>query len=194
MEEIWKDVVNFEGLYQISNFGLVKNNRTNKLLKFKYAGKGKYEQVCLLKQNQWYYLYIHRLVAEAFIPNPENLPEVCHKDENKYNNKVDNLVWGTHKENCNYPLYKIRQADSQKGKHAKEKNPMWNRHRTIAEKNAVRLSNSKKVECEGKCFSSLKECALYYDIKYATMKSYMKHNGEKMPKSWREKGLKYIDE
>ena len=65
------------------------------------------------KENKIYKKAVHRLVAIAFVPNPENKKEVCHKDENKHNNNVDNLVWGTHQENCNYPLYLKRQKESQ---------------------------------------------------------------------------------
>ena len=111
MKEIWKDVKGYEGSYQVSNLGNVKSldriitHRNGR--KFNVKGKmltpkkhtGGYSQVCLSKRN---YRYIHRLVAEVFIPNPENLPEVNHKDENKKNNHAENLEWCTSKYNTNY--------------------------------------------------------------------------------------------
>ena len=114
-EEIWKDITGFEGLYQISNFGnvrvldricnsAIKNSnkvlRKGKLLK-KY-NKGGYYYAFLMKDSKRYYFRINRLVAMAFIPNPNNLPYVNHKDENPLNNHVDNLEWCTAKYNCNY--------------------------------------------------------------------------------------------
>lgn len=103
MKEIWKDIKGYEGLYQISNLGNVKSM-------YNYRGIGNilkprlkkgYYQIGLRKNNvrKWY--AVHRLVAKTFIPNPDNLPQVNHKDENKLNNKVDNLEWCTvHYNNC----------------------------------------------------------------------------------------------
>lgn len=92
MKEIWKDVVGYEGLYQVSDKGQVKSLRRNKILSPINNGKN-YMAVILTKNGQNKYCKIHRLVVEAFIPNPNNLPQVNHKDENKQNNCVDNLEW-----------------------------------------------------------------------------------------------------
>ena len=115
MKEIWKDIPNFEGLYQVSNLGnikgldryvnsAIKNNnrvkRKGKLLK-QYNKRG-YFQVSLSKNHKRYYFNVHRLVAIAFLPNPDNLPQVNHKDENPLNNILSNLEWCTAKYNCNY--------------------------------------------------------------------------------------------
>ncbi len=94
--EIWKDIEGYEGLYQISNEGNVKNFRRDTILK--PSGK-RYKGVTLSRDNIKYYPNIHRLVAEAFIPNPNNYPIVMHKDNNGCNNKMENLKWGTHSEN-----------------------------------------------------------------------------------------------
>lgn len=196
MEEIWKDVEGFEGLYQVSNLGRVKSfgyGKKERILKQKQIGPGYkddkgYYGVNLSKNNVLYYKSVHRLVAIAFVPNPDNKPEVCHKDEDKHNNCADNLIWGTHKENCNYPLYLIRQKESQAGKQAGEKNGMYGRKRTEKEKEGIRRANSKKVVCEGKVFSSVKECANYYNVCYSTLKTYLSKN---IPKKWKELGLKY---
>ena len=108
MEEIWKDVKNYEGLYQISNLGrlksverIYKNRKCKELIKKTSVANG-YERIGLSKNGEIKYFSIHRLVAEAFIDNPKNLPCINHKDTNKRNNKVDNLEWCTHKENNNY--------------------------------------------------------------------------------------------
>lgn len=105
MIEIFKDIEGYEGLYQISNYGNVKSlnfNRTGKekILKPTKNSDG-YLQICLHKQGIKKH-YIHRLVAQAFIENPNNLPQVNHKDEDKTNNYIENLEWCERKYNINY--------------------------------------------------------------------------------------------
>ena len=111
MEEIWRDIKNYEGLYQISNLGRVKrlrfinrhlNFEKEKILKPYKDGGNYYFVIGLHKDGKRKYKAIHRLVAETFIPNPNNYPVVNHKDENKLNNRIDNLEWCTHKYNSNY--------------------------------------------------------------------------------------------
>ena len=104
MEEIWKDIKGYEGKYQVSNYGNVKSlnyHRTGKerLLKPTLQKKG-YLYVSLCKPLKKF--KIHRLVAETFIPNPDNLPQVNHKDEDKTNNYVGNLEWCSLLYNINY--------------------------------------------------------------------------------------------
>jgi hypothetical protein len=106
MIETWKDVKDYEYLYQISNLGNVKSlhysgGKKEKILKFSKDKDG-YLQVNLTKNKKHKNYKVHRLVALNFIPNPDNLPQVNHKDENKQNNKVDNLEWCTNKYNNNY--------------------------------------------------------------------------------------------
>ena len=100
MIEEWKTVTNFSN-YQVSNLGNAKNIKTNKMLKLHNSGRG-YLQVSLSKNGKTKQFYIHRLVAEHFIPNPENKPEVNHIDENIQNNVADNLEWCNHSYNQNY--------------------------------------------------------------------------------------------
>lgn len=99
--EFWKDIKGYEGLYQISNSGNVKSLRTNKILKTNMNNCG-YKQVILSYKGKIKSKRIHRLVAEAFIPNPNNYQQVNHKDENKINNEANNLEWCDCKYNINY--------------------------------------------------------------------------------------------
>lgn len=112
MEEEWRDIKGYEGLYQISNKGKIKSLERlspqkhlipEKILNTCHAEAG-YVDVSLYKDGKRMHKKPHKLVAEAFIPNPDNLPEVDHIDANKDNNCVENLRWVTHKENCIHPL------------------------------------------------------------------------------------------
>lgn len=100
MEESFRSIKDFP-TYMISNHGRVINNKTNRVLK-SCIGKYGYSQISLNKNNKGYSQYLHRLVAEAFIPNPENKPEVNHKDGNKLNNNDWNLEWSTRKDNIKH--------------------------------------------------------------------------------------------
>lgn len=113
MKEILKDVVGFEGLYKISNLGRVYSLKTNKFLRH-HNNKLGYAKVILRKNNKNHGCQVHRLVAKAFLPNPRNLPEVNHKDENPRNNILENLEWCTKKYNNNYGTKiqrKVRNTD-----------------------------------------------------------------------------------
>lgn len=101
--EIWKDIEGYEGLYQVSNEGRVKSfwSGKEKILK-QHNCKGYLEVGLYKKEDKQKYKLIHRLVAETFIPNPNNLPQINHKDENKTNNSVDNLEWCSRSYNINY--------------------------------------------------------------------------------------------
>ena len=100
MEEIWKDIEGYEGLYQVSNMGRVRSLRKNIILR-EGISRG-YSVLNLSKNGKPLTKKVHRLVANAFIPNPDNLPQVNHKDENKLNNCADNLEWCTQEYNLNY--------------------------------------------------------------------------------------------
>lgn len=115
MKEIWIDIKGYEGLYQVSNLGQVKSldriivcRKTNAKRKFKGCiliptlKPFGYPWVSLHKDGKKHTKLIHRLVAEAFIPNPDNLPCVNHKDENPSNANVNNLEWCTQQYNVLY--------------------------------------------------------------------------------------------
>lgn len=119
MEEIFKDIEGYEGYYQISNLGRVKSlgkgNSNNSKEKILILGKdgGGYAKTTLYKDGKQKIFKVHRLVAKAFIPNPNNLPCVNHRDENKNNNCVDNLEWCTIEYNNNYGTRKARIAEKE---------------------------------------------------------------------------------
>ncbi len=109
MQEEWKDIIGYNGKYQVSNFGNVRSTDRyyrqdngkgfesehlykGKMLKPFYTERG-YKRIGLSQKGKVKYYTIHKLVAMAFISNPNNLPQVNHKDGNKENNKVDNLEW-----------------------------------------------------------------------------------------------------
>ena len=104
MEEIWKDNEGFEGRYQISSLGRVKSflkdTDNGVILKPMVCTNG-YLRIDLRNNGRTYKLLVHRVVAEAFLPNQNHFEYVNHKDESRDNNCVDNLKWCTHKYNVN---------------------------------------------------------------------------------------------
>lgn len=105
MEEIWKDIKCFEGEYQISNFGNLRHFSKGEWRLRKNTNKtGWYFNVILYGKSHKKSCKIHRLVAEAFIPNPENKPQVNHIDCNRQNNHIENLEWVTAKENMQHAI------------------------------------------------------------------------------------------
>lgn len=114
--EVWKDVVGYEGMYQVSNLGRVRslgryvsNNPNGKKKRYIEGrvlipndnSKG-YKYVCLSVEQKHAHKYVHRLVAEAFLSNPHHYEQINHKDENKWNNNVNNLEWCNSQYNMDY--------------------------------------------------------------------------------------------
>ena len=151
MEE-WRDIKGYEGLYQVSNLGRVKSLGNSKSKKEKilkpYSNIG-YFHVILSKEGIHKNCRVHRLVAEAFIPNLNNYKEVNHKDEDKENNSSYNLEWCDRKYNNNYGTRTQRFSESMKGKYKGSKNPA-----------------ARKVQCitTGKKFNCIKEASEYYYV------------------------------
>lgn len=166
-QEIWKDIKDYEGSYQISNLGRVKS-----LSKTLWNGVGYFEskerilvpgkdkdgylQVGLYKNKKRKSFKIHRLVGQHFILNEENKPEINHKDGDKQNNNVNNLEWVTSSENSTH-AYKAGLLKIKKGK----ENPLHYKFK------GTNNPTAKKVKCitTGKIFETILEGANYYNIK-----------------------------
>ena len=110
-----KDIAGFEGRYAVNTDGYVWSHKRKKYLKPRYTKKG-YARVHLGINTDY---YVHRLVAETFIPNPYNLPEVNHIDGNKLNNDFSNLEWCTHQQNID-AYRKLEKYHPRGGRHVKQ--------------------------------------------------------------------------
>lgn len=118
----WRDVPGYEGLYQVSDNGQVRSldrrvyNAHNGWIKIKgktlkaFTDRDGYQKVVLCREGVTCYCGVHRLVALAFIPNPENKPCIDHINTVTNDNRVDNLRWATHKDNANNPLTILKQS------------------------------------------------------------------------------------
>ena len=147
----WKIIDGFTD-YRVSENGDVYSTKRNKILR--QHKRKNYLGVYLYAKDKRQYRLVHRLVANAFIPNPNNLPQINHKDENSLNNCVDNLEWCTAKYNCNYGTHIEKIRERMKGhkpfkgkKHteeAKEKMRIAKLGRTLTEDHKKKISASNK--------------------------------------------------
>lgn len=151
MQEIWKDVVGASEYYQISNLGNIRNKITGEILKPSTSGPYLHIE---LRYGINKYFSIHRMVAEAFIPNPFNFRCVNHIDENKRNNRVDNLEWCTYQYNCRYGKgalqrnHKVIQYDM-----AGNALKIWDSMKEASEKLNIKYQNISRC-CRGKSKSA----------------------------------------
>ena len=147
MEEIWKDIPEYLGIYQVSNYGSIRKVgkcKKPKLMSPKPNQKG-YLRVCFAVGGKARFYRVHRLVAQAFIPNPLNKPQINHKDGDKLNNCVSNLEWVTNQENC---------------EHA-QRNGLTNYHK----RPVVLMKNGKAI----KKFESISDAVRKSNIKFETI-------------------------
>ena len=139
----WKKIEDFEN-YSVSKNGEVRNDKTGRILK-KCKDSNGYEVVNLYENGKRKNFKIHRLVAEAFIQNPYNLPCIDHVNTIRDDNRVENLKWCTHKENCNNPLTLENCSEAKKG----ENHPMYgNQH---SEEAKQKISEANKGENNPRC-------------------------------------------
>ena len=158
--ELWKEVEGFSGYY-VSNIGRIKSfqlSKDGKILKTPVDKRG-YKQVNLTRNGEHHHLKVHRLVAIAFIDNPDNKPFVNHMDEDKTNNSVGNLDWVTPIENVQWGTAIQRQINTQR-KTSKFRKPIL------------------AVDEQGKqfLFSSIRECAREIPISYASIHKVLQGN------------------
>lgn len=132
-----KDIIGYEGLYAVTSCGRIWSYCSKKFLQQQVDGNG-YLRVSLSYNGKSTTFKVHRLVAEAYIPNIDNKPQVSHKDECKTHNWVGNLEWATSKENNNMPLRKQRGSDSHKG----DKNSFYGKKHSNESK--IAISESRK--------------------------------------------------
>ena len=179
MCEIWKDVIGYEGLYQVSSLGKVKslareskrNTFKEKILNPHLDGRG-YPFVALYRNNVPKQIKVHKLVATAFLDNPENKPTVNHIDEDKTNNTAENLEWATFKENANHGTRNQRIASANRENHnrcAKQRKPVdqydingyfmntWNSASAVAD--FFKINRSEITQC---CKGKRKQCKNYF--------------------------------
>ena len=210
--EIWKDIDEYIGYYQVSNLGRVKSLdrvtsegrfRKGKILKPTVCASG-YHVVELCKNNNGKQYRVNILVATAFITNddPINKTQVGHKDETKTNNRADNLEWVTPKENCNMPLRKQRISDSLTGKRLSDE------HKSNLSKSHVGYQPNEETKdrcreamknrfipviCDGIIFECIEDCAKHYNVNSCTLSLYLSGKYP-MPKKWTDKGLQKINQ
>jgi len=174
-QEVWKPIVGYEGFYEVSNLGRVKaveriveNNggqqrRKERIMRLRIGRLG-YLNVTLCRESITRVFSVHRLVAQAFIPNPENKPYVDHIDTDPSNNNVDNLRWVTQHENAMNPLTREHNSKSKMGhpnylpshsEESKRKISEKNRGKVRSEELKQRLSDIHKTSED--CLRASKE-------------------------------------
>lgn len=192
-----KPVVGYEGYYEVDMYGNVysvartvqvnDNGRIyDKPVKEKKLTASKhscgYRTVALTRNGKTEQQYIHRIVAEAYIPNPQNLPFVNHKDEDKANNFVANLEWCTHEYNITYGTATERRVEKLKGKSFTDEHK-----EKIRQSNLGKHGQQRKVICvdDGMVFGSYNEAGKHYGISPMTVKSCCERKSKGKVKTFR---------
>ena len=153
MVEIWENIPEFDGKYQVSNFGNIKSfYKDPQGYIIKQRVQQGYKIVHLHKNKKSFYFRVHRLVAEVFIPNPEKKPQVNHKNGNKLDNIVSNLEWCSCKENILHKFNILRY----KSKGGKPKKPI------ICCETGIEYESTKEAERQtGIKFSAIADAAMH---------------------------------
>ena len=181
MMEEWRAVPGYEGLYEVSNIGNVRNVRRNTLLRLQKTKYG-YIQVWLYKNGISTGLKVHRLVAQAFLPNPDNLPMINHKDEDKTNNRVENLEWCDAKYNNTYGTRQDKVRDTA------IKNGSWS---GLSKEEYDKWYYEKNKEKKREYYEKNKEKIREYHMEYN--KKYYEKNREKIREKQREYDREYYE-
>ena len=196
MEEIWKDILGYEGIYQVSNLGNVKSldrdyiagsgsiiHRNEHFIKPSKNTKG-YLIVRLFKNGKSRTMLVHRLVAEAFIPNPDNKPQVDHINGDKKLNVVSNLRWATNEENCRNPntIWKTHRLHTEEWKQRmstlkKGKAPSKQCLEEARKKNSKSIEQYDKNGCLIESYDSLTEASISLGVSINSISSSIKRNG-----------------
>jgi hypothetical protein len=163
MKEVWKDIPMYEGIYEVSSTGKVRSKVTGKLTTTQVNKKG-YEIARIYLNGLCKNERVHRLVAFAFLPNPNDYPQINHKDENKLNNCVDNLEWCDADYNNHYGTHIIRSS----------------------------MNQPKPVEVDGIEFSSITKCSKYLNVPHSTLNNYLR-KPHTMPFDLKKRNLKFAN-
>lgn len=200
MKEIWKDIKEYEGYYQVSSAGRVKSlsrtivykdgrvyNYKETIKKFTIDTTGQYWSVTLSKNGKKKTFNVHSLVAKTFIPNPDNLPLIMHKDQKNLlndgecNNFVENLEWGRNIDNMSQEVVRKRLSKALKGRHlTSECKDKINKNR----------HGKRAIFSGGFLFESISDCAKFYSINKETLRFWL-NNRRLMPEYLIEADTKY---
>lgn len=196
--ERWKEIKNYPN-YMVSTKGRVMRIEHEYVarngMSIYYApiilqpitSKNGYLYVNLNRGRKMKHHYIHRLVAEAFIPNIKGLPQVNHIDEDKTNNCVENLEWCTAEENVNHGGRNQRSSETLKGR------KVWSEERRLkmSQDRTGKPKTGRRVECNGLSFSSIRFCAEHLGESSSNVRGWL-CGAKPMPKKYKDMGLKYV--